>query len=906
MPQESHRAQRAVCVTLLATMALIATTMLPYSHTSASNLPGIVSRWSAEGNANDSVGSNNGTLLGGVTFAPGIVGQAYAFDGFSAHVEVPDSSAWSFGANPFTIELWAQFNNAWGGALLASSNGPGQQPKWIFGGGEYARGLSFHCSNLNGDVNFPYSFLPAQWYHLAITRNGSTFALYINGIEVTNSTDSAVLPDASAPLKIGEAEGESHTFFNGLLDEIGIYDRALAPGEIQSIFNAGAPASAPAIFGTAKDGSGPLTISLSGSQTATTTTDVNGFYRFDGLASSGTYTVTPSKTGYVFIPASQTFSNLTESKIAHFVGWLTTDLSISITSSGWAITGNTLLYRIRIINYGPPVDGVTLTSMVPGVLYPADDPIFFNTGDYWESSPAGDHFNFHFSIPVSGVYELNLAFTPTEVGTLTNTVSVTYAGDTNSTNNTDTATTTVVTLPVPTASSCAMPPQGGVVWWPGDGNANDITAGHDGTLQGGATFAPGISGQAFSLGTSTDSYVEVPDSSAWSFGANQFTLALWAKFNQTGNYQALIASNEWVFWYFFGSLGFHIDRPGGNPDQTLSYLWKPEADQWYHLAVTRDASSTYTLYINGIAVDRVTNSKVIPDASAPLTIGETEGSFFFNGLLDEIGIYNRALTAVEIQSIFNAGNYGQCKTASFTRTGSNVTVQTDAGTFTFDNVSTSGTTSISAIDPATVGQVPGGFAVSNSVAYEISSSAAFTGSVKLAFKVPGPISQADFNLLAILHNVNGTLVDVTATTPVRDYSTLTIYATTNSFSPFYLARRGPHINTLFDQTKAYKSGSTIPVKMQLLSASHSNLSSSGTTLIVRGLKLISGNSSAPVVDSGNANPDSTFRYDPMLGGTGGGYIFNLSTKGLVPGQYVLSFYVGSDRSFFYTVKFEVK
>jgi hypothetical protein len=41
-------------------------------------------------------------------------------------------------------------------------------------------------------------------------------------------------------------------------------------------------------------------------------------------------------------------------------------------------------------------------------------------------------------------------------------------------------------------------------------------------------------------------------------------------------------------------------------------------------------------------------------------------------------------------------------------------------------------------------------------------------------------------------------------------------------------------------------------------------------------------------------------------GAGGGYIYNLSTKGLSPGQYVLSFYVGSERSFFYTVKFELK
>ena len=76
--------------------------------------------------------------------------------------------------------------------------------------------------------------------------------------------------------------------------------------------------------------------------------------------------------------------------------------------------------------------------------------------------------------------------------------------------------------------------------------------------------------------------------------------------------------------------------------------------------------------------------------------------------------------------------------------------------------------------------------------------------------------------------------------------------------------------------------------------------------MTRDLRLMSGNTLAPIEDSGNANPDYTFRYDPTLGGAGGGYIFNLSTKGLASGQHVLSFYVGSERSFFYTVKFEVK
>src|SRR6516164_4513813 len=123
MSQASHRTFRAVSIAL-ASITLVALATWAHVHASASDLPGIVSRWSAEGNANDSVGSNNGILQGGVTFAPGVVGQAFSFDGSGAHVEVPDSSTWSFGSSPFSIELWVYFNDAQGGAFIASDDGP--------------------------------------------------------------------------------------------------------------------------------------------------------------------------------------------------------------------------------------------------------------------------------------------------------------------------------------------------------------------------------------------------------------------------------------------------------------------------------------------------------------------------------------------------------------------------------------------------------------------------------------------------------------------------------------------------------------------------------------------------------------------------------------------------------------
>ena len=240
-----------------------------------------------------------------------------------------------------------------------------------------------------------------------------------------------------------------------------------------------------------------------------------------------------------------------------------------------------------------------------------------------------------------------------------------------------------------------------------------------------------------------------------------------------------------------------------------------------------------------------------------------------------------------------------------TPAGSNVPVQDSSAPtvqLTFDSVATGGTTTVVPIDPATAGDVPGGFAIVGSVAYQIQTTAVFAGPVTIAFIVPDPITEADFNSLVVLHNENGVLVDVTAASPARNYATRTIYAVTSSFSPFYMARTGPHISTLFDQTKAYKSGSTVPIKLRLLSASNANISSPSTALTVRHLSRIGGNTSNVVLDSGHANPDGNFRYDATLGG----YIFNLSTKGLTPGTWVLSFSVGGDGSFVYLVGFDVK
>jgi hypothetical protein len=227
-----------------------------------------------------------------------------------------------------------------------------------------------------------------------------------------------------------------------------------------------------------------------------------------------------------------------------------------------------------------------------------------------------------------------------------------------------------VTASATTATGCVAAPAGIIAWWSGDGDAKDLVGGHDGTLINGATFASGKVGQAFSFDGNSRQYVEVPDDPAWTFGgSNAFTIELWAYLNvftagepYVGYDEGPGETNKWIFWDETG-FEFHINSPSLGPRYPAIGGFSPTPGQWYHFAVTR-SGDTWTLYVNGGAVMSNTVSIEIPDANAPLTIGRAE-EYFLNGLLDEVTIYNRALSAPEISAIAAAGEAGKCRSNSY-------------------------------------------------------------------------------------------------------------------------------------------------------------------------------------------------------------------------------------------------
>jgi uncharacterized repeat protein (TIGR01451 family) len=145
-------------------------------------------------------------------------------------------------------------------------------------------------------------------------------------------------------------------------------------------------ASTFAISGQIVEGSnglGGVTVTLSGSQSATTTTDANGNYSFAGLAAGGTYTVTPSLANATFAPPSQTFEGLNANQTANFTA----------TRNTFTISG-----RIRD-NINTGLGGVTVTlsgTQSLSVLTAADGSYAFTNlmrGNY-TVTPARDGFAF--------------------------------------------------------------------------------------------------------------------------------------------------------------------------------------------------------------------------------------------------------------------------------------------------------------------------------------------------------------------------------------------------------------------------------------------------------------------------------------------------------------------------------
>src|SRR5262249_35251083 len=130
------------------------------------------------------------------------------------------------------------------------------------------------------------------------------------------------------------------------------------------------------------------------------------------------------------------------------------------------------------------------------------------------------------------------------------------------------------------------------------------------------------------------------------------------------SHHTIATNTEWSFVYR-GDLGtprlrFFINNLGTTATP-VDVAWTPVAGTWYHLAVTRDPSFDYTLYIDGVAPAGANQPLAIPDSPDGIRIGSNDAGHNFQGLIDEVEIFDRALSATEIAAIYAADSGGKCK-----------------------------------------------------------------------------------------------------------------------------------------------------------------------------------------------------------------------------------------------------
>ena len=208
-------------------------------------------------------------------------------------------------------------------------------------------------------------------------------------------------------------------------------------------------------------------------------------------------------------------------------------------------------------------------------------------------------------------------------------------------------------------TACAAQPPGLVAWWQGEGNALDQTGNNNGTLVNNVNFGGGKVGGGF-LGDSANpvNYAEVPDSPSLTL-TQSLTIEGWVRPDAAGGTVLQRSTNAFPFLrsyeirMFGESLGLIIWF-NGNSGIAFSSNPLPLGQFTHFAAILDDSTNRVLIYINGVLVRQFTNITQRPNA-AP---GATTKIGIISGITDELSVYNRALSASEILTIYNAGSAG--------------------------------------------------------------------------------------------------------------------------------------------------------------------------------------------------------------------------------------------------------
>jgi hypothetical protein len=211
---------------------------------------GELGRWTFDGASSSTVADetgngNDGTVFGATVSSDARQGKSMKFDGVDDHVDVGSIDVES---NEMTIAAWFKADDfeETDGHILAKGTAPNlQQIVWMLGtdnnngiklrfrvrtNGAEAASLEASSGNIQ----------TGEWVHAVGRYDGSSMTLFKNGVRVGSMPHSGtVAVNPNAPVWIGDVSGSVRKPFDGVIDDVRLYDRALSDEQIQSLYHDG-------------------------------------------------------------------------------------------------------------------------------------------------------------------------------------------------------------------------------------------------------------------------------------------------------------------------------------------------------------------------------------------------------------------------------------------------------------------------------------------------------------------------------------------------------------------------------------------------------------------------------------------------------------------------------------------
>ncbi|HXE12539.1 MAG TPA: LamG-like jellyroll fold domain-containing protein [Bryobacteraceae bacterium] len=625
---------------------------------------------------------NNGTITDATWSPSGKFGSALVFNGTSARVNINDSVSLHL-SSVMTVEAWinpSAVTSVWRDVIykgvdsiyLEATSDHSKVPAagGTFGDNDIA---AFGTSALALNV----------WVHLAETYDGSTIRLYVNGVQVSSLAQTGAIAPSAKPLQIG-GDSDWGQYFKGAIDEIRVYNGALTAAQIQTDMNTPLTAAGP----DTQAPSAPANLAA----TAISSSQIN----LTWTASTDNVAVT----GYLVERCSGAgCTNFTQ--IATPSGTSNSDRAVT--------PGSSYTYRVRATDAAGNLSGYsnlsTASTPVPDTQAPsapgslAASASSGQIGLTWTASTdnvsvtqyliercegSGCSSFTQFATATSTSY--NDAGLAAQTSYSYRVRATDTAGNLGSYSNTATATTPAA----PSGLVAAYNFNEGAGTLVADSSGN----GNTGTIANATWTTSGKFGNALVF-NGTNARVNISDSVSLHL-SSAMTVEAWI------NPSAVTSAWRDVIYKGLDSIYLEAtsDRSkvpaaggtfGGN-DIAAFGTSALALNIWVHLAETYDGS-TVRLYVNGVLVSSLAQTGAIAPSAKPLQIGgDSDWGQYFKGTIDEIRIYNIALTAAQIQTDMNAplgdsGNYPAVTLSTSTVTFGNqsVNVQSSPQTVTVTN-----------------------------------------------------------------------------------------------------------------------------------------------------------------------------------------------------------------------------